>query len=417
MTPTDTRPPVPSANGELAHGDLVNRVQSLRLDGQLAAAKRGGGSWLPWVLCGLLAASWAGVGVRWYRTPGHKAEGVTTAADAARPGGATPSGGSGGNDATPTPPGEIVLQLKGNLIPFLQINLSPIDVAGEVTEIRFKEGDRVAKGQTLALISNSRYLNEKTAATATYDAAVQRYEDLLPKAVRIEEKAEMTAQIDEAEANRIQADQDLNRTRMQRVVQAASPQDVEKAEAALKVAEARVTRLRKSYELLVIGSRLEKVRAAAGDVAVAKARLDEADRVLKNCEIRAPADGIILTKLADRGTLVSPMSFNVASGICSLADLSKLEVEVDVPERQITKVRPGMDCQVAADANPNRVYRGRIDRVMPIADDSKNVIKVRVRVTLPKGEEAGSFLKPKMSVVVTAFNRDFADLPGDQPWQ
>ncbi|MBX9585537.1 MAG: hypothetical protein K2X87_34960, partial [Gemmataceae bacterium] len=63
MIPTETRP-------ASANGDLVNRVQQLRLDGQLGAARRGGGSWLPWVLCGLLALSWAGVGVRWYRAAG-----------------------------------------------------------------------------------------------------------------------------------------------------------------------------------------------------------------------------------------------------------------------------------------------------------------------------------------------------------
>jgi len=409
MTPTDTRPAVPSANG-----DLVNRVRQLRLADQLGAVKGGGGSWLPWVLCGLLAASWVGVGVRGYRTaPARPAEFADLNAGAARPSGPPAPGGS----PAPAAPGEIVLQLKGNIIPALQINLSPIDVAGEVLEIRFKEGDKVAAGQPLAFIRDTRYRNEFNAAKATHAAAVQRYEDLLPAAVRKEEKAEMTAQIDEAEANRLQADQELARRKMQRASGAAAQEDVEKAEANLKVADARIERLKKGYELLVAGSRREKVGAAAADVAAAQARLDEADRLLKNCEIKAPIDGIVLTKLADRGTLVSPMSFNVAAGICSLADLSKLEVEVDVPERQVTKIRPGLDCQVAADADPTRVYRGRVDRVMPIADDSKNVIKVRVRVVLPAGEVPGSFLKPKMSVVVTAFNRDFAAQPGDQKWE
>ena len=55
---------LPAANGE-----LVNRVQQLRLNDQLGAGKtaRGGASWLPWVLCGLMAVAWAGVGIRGYR--------------------------------------------------------------------------------------------------------------------------------------------------------------------------------------------------------------------------------------------------------------------------------------------------------------------------------------------------------------
>ncbi len=62
--------------GASANGDLVNRVQQLRLDGQLGAGKggTGGGSWLPWVLCGLLAVTWAGVGVRGYKTAAQKSE-------------------------------------------------------------------------------------------------------------------------------------------------------------------------------------------------------------------------------------------------------------------------------------------------------------------------------------------------------
>ena len=63
-TPTEKAPP--SSNGE-----LIDRVQQLRLDNQLGAGRRSsGGSWLPWVLCGLMAVAWAGVGVRWYKVAG-----------------------------------------------------------------------------------------------------------------------------------------------------------------------------------------------------------------------------------------------------------------------------------------------------------------------------------------------------------
>lgn len=87
-----------------------------------------------------------------------------------------------------------------------------------------------------------------------------------------------------------------------------------------------------------------------------------------------------------------------------MADLSDLEAEIDVREDQVMAIQTGQECQVAAIANPNRVYKGRVDRVMPIADDTKNTIKVRVKVQLPPGEEPGSFLKPKMSTVVRVYN-------------
>ena len=396
-----------------ANGDLINRVQQLRLKDDLGPARRSGGSLLPWVLCGLLAITWAGVGVRSSKatpTETSSSEPVTSSPAASAP--------KTGDAPAAVAPGEIVFNLKGNLIPSLQIAVSPVDVSGQVIELKFKEGDRVKKDDFLARLKDERYRNEFNTAKASHDAAIQRKLDLMPGAVRDEEKQELKAQWAEAEATRVQAKQELDRVRTQRAAGGGSSiQDEEKAEAALKTAEARVQRADKTYMLLVQGARKEKIAAAEADVATAFARLEEAKRMLDNCTIKAPISGTILTKKADIGSLVSPMSFNVAASLCEIADLSKLEVEGDVPERQIAKVREKLDCAITTDANESRVYRGFVDRIMPIADDSKNVVKVRVRVILPKGEAAGSFLKPKMSATVTAYNRDFAPQAGDQPWE
>jgi HlyD family secretion protein len=398
--------PVPSTNG-----DLVNRVQQLRLHDQLGNGKRPSGSWLPWVLCGMLAVTWAGVGVR-----GYKSAAENTGEAAAASNSAAPRPASGAAPAA-VAPGEIVFNLKGNLIPSLQIAVSPLDVSGQVVDLKFKEGDRVNLKDVLARLDGAQYANDLKNAKAMYEACVQRTLDLLPGAVRPEEKAELKALWAEAEANRVQAKQDLVRVLAQREAGSNSPQDVEKAEANLKMAEARVEKADKTWNLLLAGARKEKRLAAEADEAAAKARMEEAQRKFDNCVIRAPISGTILTKKADIGSLVSPMSFNVAASLCEIADLSKLEVEVDVPERQIAKVREKLDCTVITDADESRVYRGYVDRVMPIADDTKNVVKVRVRVILPKGEAAGSFLKPKMSATVTAFNRPFVTKADDQPWE
>jgi multidrug efflux pump subunit AcrA (membrane-fusion protein) len=409
--PTDSRSPSVSANG-----DLVNRVQQLRLGDQLGTGnRRSRGSWLPWVLCALLALTWLSVSIRGTKWAGTKTDdGSAPAPGATAPSASAPRAG----DAPPAvAPGEIVFQLKGNLIPFLQLTLSPIDVGGEVIEINFKEGDRVQKDKVLARLRDTRYRNEYNLASASYEATVQRYRDHLPEAVRLAEKQEIVAQIKEAEAIKKNAELQLELVKSARETGGSSLQDLYKADADLNAAVERVNRLKKTHELLLMGSRPEKIAAAKSDMLAAEARMKEAKRMLDNCEIKAPIDGVILTKSADKGTLVSPMSFNVASGVCTMADLAQLEVEVDVPERQIVKVRKGLDCAITADADPSKVYRGYVDRVMPIADDSKNVIKVRVRVILPQGEVPGSLLRPKMSVVVVAYNRDFAWQPNDQKWE
>jgi multidrug efflux pump subunit AcrA (membrane-fusion protein) len=410
--PTEPRhAPTASANG-----DLVNRVQQLRLDNQVGAVRRSRGSWLPWILCAMLAVSWAAVGVKWLRT-----QPAPSGDEAARA-----TGGAARSPDKPLAPGELLFQLKGNLIPSLQIAVSPVDVGGEVTEIHFKEGDVVKKDQILAVIRDTRYQNEFNSAEASYRAALQRLADLLPEAVRQEEKDEWQAQITEAEANRLQASQELTRVREQLAKGSGSPFDEEKAVANLKAYEARVEKLKKSLALLNLGARQEKVLAGRAEVAAAKARMDEADRLRNNCIIKAPIDGTILSKKADVGSLVSPASFNVSASLCEIADLKKLEVEVDVPELQIAKLirldpkdaTRGMpwDCEVVPDAAREKKYRGFVDRIMPIADDGKNVIRIRVRVYLPEGEAPGALLRPKMGIVVTGFNRRFEPSPNDQKW-
>ncbi len=400
-----TEPAESSVNGE-----LINRVQQLRLDRQLTASGRGSGrgSWLPWILCGMMAIAWAGIGVRWYKSPAPSADGgakarVSPAEPAVGSSGPAPTGPQ---NSTPSavPAGELLLNLRGILTPALQINLSPDDVSGVVTEIYFKEGDRVKVGTLLAKIRDDRYRNEYEAAKASLEAAEFRYRELLPESVRQIEKDQAQAEWEEAEAARVRAKQEWDRINSQKG--AVSRQDMERAEADLRAATARVNRLEKAKSLLAEGPRRERIEAARAELANAQARLKEAERLLANCEVRAPIDGTILTKSADKGVLVSPMSFNVASGICSMADLSDLEAEVEVREDQIMLVREGLECQVSPTANPARVYRGRVDRIMPIADDTKNIIKVRVKIQLPATEEPGSVLKPKMSSTVRMYNTE-----------
>lgn len=392
--PADTPAAKPPTDGR-----LVDRVHQLRLNGAGSVTSGGSrrGSWLPWVLCGVMAIAWAGIGLRGYRNPGT-AESDTGAKAAPK--------NSTSAEPTPAAPGELLLQIKGTLTPALQINLSPDDVSGVVTDIYFKEGDRVEKGTVLAKIRNNRYLNEYNAAKAAKEAAEYRLAELRPESVRQIEKEQAQAELDEAKAAWGRADLEIKRLTPQRGSGVIPSEVWEKAEADLKSAAARVIRLEKAYSLLVEGPRKERLNAAQAELASAIARFEEAERLLKNCEVRAPISGTILTKVADQGVLVSPMSFNVAAGICSMADLSDMEAEIDVREDQITLIRPGLECQVAAVANPNRVYRGRVDRIMPIADDTKNTVKVRVKVQLPPGETPGEFLKPKMSVVVRVYNTE-----------
>ena len=144
----------------------------------------------------------------------------------------------------------------------------------------------------------------------------------------------------------VRADQEVNRLNAQKgtgVVVAARPW--RRPSADLKAAAARVDQtgdgLHHADGRATQGERSRPPRP----IWPGRGPLPEAERLLGTARSIAPIDGTILTKVADRGVLVSPMSFNVAAGICSMADLSDLEAEIDVREDQITLIRPGLSAR------------------------------------------------------------------------
>ena len=154
---------------------------------------------------------------------------------------------------------------------------------------------------------------------------------------------------------------------------------------------------------MVDGPRRERKRGAEAQVRQIEAELRRAKWRLDNCIITSPISGIILKKNAELGNLVNPIAFNGSFSLCDVADLSKLEVELTIQERDISKVFKGQVCKVRAEAFPKRSYDGVVSRLMPIADRAKGAIPVRVRLSVPAGEE-GTFLKPEMGAIVTFYN-------------
>jgi multidrug resistance efflux pump len=407
MTEAEVAPP-PSANGSA--GDLRNRVQAIRLDSQLGAAKssRGGAGWLGWALAGLLAVTWAGVGIRGYK-PG--AGGVVAVAPADQP--APPSGPAvSPTAATTADAGTIQLEVKGYVMPARQLTVSPIDVGGRVIELNVIEGKLYQEGDVLAVLDSASYKAFADEAVASVAGAKQRLvaseaklAGLLPTSVRAVEVAQVEAQLAEAKAQRDRAADITARTKQY----GAAPQEVVQARNDLLAAEARVAKLDADLVILKEGPRKEQVKAAEADVQAARAevlaaeaRLVQSRWRLDNCVIKAPITGTVLTKKAEKGNLVNPQAFAGGGGsVCEMADLAGLEIDLKVPERDIGKLAVGQPCRIKADAFPDRKYEGALDRIMPTANRADSTVNVRVKVGLPAGETPGSYLKPEMGAVVS----------------
>ncbi len=418
-------------NGVSEQNELRDRVKKLRIggpdnDGNLTKGSTIGRiAWLPWLLTVGLSITWGFVAIRTYRddkknqaTSGNVKISATTNNPINTNSNSTPT-------TNQVVPGTIQLEVKGYLVPNKQITVSPIDVGGKVLklhgpkknpELAFEEGVLYELGDIIAEIDPASYTAARDEAKASLKAAEmqiiaaeQRLKQELPSSVREIEYDQVEAEIRETAALFERADQELKR--VEGIRGATSIKEYQQAVADKISASARLERLKISLELLKQGPRKERIATLEAEVEQARAnmvgamaRLEQATWRVENCTIRAPITGTVLTKKAEVGNLVNPMAFNGGGGICDLADLANLEVDLEIAEKDISKLKVGQKCRIKADAYSNRIYAGRLDRIMPIAKRANSTVNVRVKVTLPEGEVPGTYLKPEMGAVVSFLN-------------
>lgn len=136
-------------------------------------------------------------------------------------------------------------------------------------------------------------------------------------------------------------------------------------------------------------ARALKARAALGSVQAAE-RAAEAGRLaasvaVAHTEIRAPFDGVVLVKNANVGDLITNLSAAADSkgAVVSMADMSTLEVEADVSESNIARIKPGQPCEIQLDAFPELRFRGEVSRLVPTVDRTKASVMTKIRFLDP----------------------------------
>jgi len=382
---------------------LGERVRSLRLPAEVRS-HRAGTSVVPWLLCLLLAGATGGLGYLVYRERQGNADAERSPAAAPQPGAvAADSKVSQPPNASPSAAAAaesnaIALEAKGYVIPRREILVSP-QVNGRLLKVLFEEGQRVEQNQVLAEIETTEYAAEHQRTLALLESAQQRLREL-EAGNRPEEIAQAEAELAEAKAQLPQAEAEWRRNSELRQSRTISPLEFEQSEAAYLALKKKVERLQAAVALMHKGPREERIAAARAEVRQAEAELARARWRLDNCTVRAPIAGTILRKNAEEGNIVNPVAFNGSYSLCEMADLSDLEVDLSIQERDIARVFVSQACQVRAEAYPDRTYTGVVSRLMPIADRAKGAIPVRVKLTVP-AEEEGVYLKPEMGAVVT----------------
>lgn len=291
-------------------------------------------------------------------------------------------------------------------------------VSGYVERIPVKENDRVAKGAPLVVLDDGDYrvrLRIAEAAVASKKAALTRLESPLAEAQAAIDGA--SANVEAAQALLTQAAQNLDRYENLAKSDYATRQRVEETRATHAAANAAVVARRSDVSeaeaalSVLTASRGEMEAALAG----AEAERDAATRDLDAATILAPFDGVVGNLGAAEGDYVMP-----GSRLLALVPLDGVYIDANFKETQLEGVHPGAPVTVEIDAYPERSFTGHVVSFAPATgamfsllppenatgNFTKVVQRLPVRIAVPEEIAAEGWLRPGLSVTVSADSRD-----------
>jgi len=252
---------------------------------------------------------------------------------------------------SPVPPAgekiedDVILTVSGYIINRERIELSPRFV-GTVKSISVRKGDRIKKGQVLAVLDST-----------DQNALLQQAEGRLARA---------RAELEQSELK-------LERVKKLLADRVVPPETADDARLAAEAARA-------------------AAREAEGALSYAKAQTEWT-------VIRSPIDGVILEKLVDENELVTPQSFGGNRGpstaLLAIADPNDLQVEIDLSESDVAKVSLQQRCRITPEAYPEKIYGGHVAEIAPEASREKGTLQIKVQI-----ENPDRFLTPEASAKV-----------------
>lgn len=198
---------------------------------------------------------------------------------------------------------ETTLLLQGN-IDVRQVNLS-FKVDGRIETLAVDEGDAVQAGQVVAVL-DKRYFDDDLRVARTRRDSLAANLAKFEHGSRPEEIAQARAQTTDREATLVRAREDYNRAKNLVEGGAVSRQEFDRYRSLLESAEAQLAAARHAQHLVEIGPRQEDLDIARAQLAEQEAMIVQRERRLEDSELRAPGDGVILTRARERGAIVQP---------------------------------------------------------------------------------------------------------------
>ena len=253
-------------------------------------------------------------------------------------------------------------------------------------EVETAKARSAAEGGPASVLDASGYVTARRIATVSSKITGKVREVMIEEGQRVVE-GEILATLDPVDAS---AQKDLSQAQL-----ASSQSQLAEARAQLKLAERNLARQRElAAKQLVAAQSLDSAIAERDSraarlvslqraVGVAEDQLTIAGIGVDNTVIRAPFSGVIVTKAAQPGEMISPISGgggSIRTGIGTLVDMDSLEVQVDVNEAYIGRVQPKMPVEAVLNAYPEWKIPGEVIAIIPTADRSKATVKVRIQL-------------------------------------
>ncbi len=291
-----------------------------------------------------------------------------------------------------------VLSASGYIVAHHKINVNS-KVTGRVAWIGVEKGDKVKQGQVLVRLEDDEFQAQVKQAEGAVQNA-KAYLQELENGSRPEEILREQHNLEEARATLANDQITLDRTKDLVARGVLSRQSLDDIKARFDADQQRVDSLQQAFRLAKLGPRAEEVARAKGALLQAEGQLAFTRSQLDATVIRAPIDGTILERTAEKGELITSQFASAAAGgpvgsVVSLANLQDLQVELDIAQDDFSKLNPKQKGIVTTDAYPDRKYDGMIAEISPEANRQKATVQVKVQIVNPD-----AFLRPEMNATV-----------------
>lgn len=250
------------------------------------------------------------------------------------------------------------------------VDLAP-KFSGRVVEVLVREGDRVKAGDLLARLDLGETALAVEKDRQNLRSAEARYEDLASGSRRAEIAAAEADVVDKKAAADL-ARRELQRQNMLLEHKVGTPRDQDRAKTELERAESAVKGSQEHLQIVIEGSRRNQTEQARFEADRAKVQLRQSETVAKEAEVRAPADAVVLHRIAEPGLLLS-----AGQPALTLAFADRLYVRTFIPETKLGKIRTGQKAKVSVDAFPGKTFDAVVAEISPNAEFTPKAVETK----------------------------------------